>query len=151
MLTDREVKEKRELRRRTRERQRLEKGDDYQSDAHSDEGIEEQEEDYDDETDSEEYDSEANESELQDAAVSELGGGLGGQSIVSLTKSLKKKRRGASSRMSDGMDIQYRFNALRFLAMNLKSQNETMKPPGTANGGASPPSSSGKGIPSGTF
>ena len=148
MLTDREVKEKRELRRRTRERQRLEKGDDYLSDAHSDDAEVQEEEDYDDETDSEEYDSEANESELQDAAVSELGGGIGGQSIVSLTK---KKRRGASSRMSDGMDIQYRFNALRFLAMNLKSQNETMKPPGAVNGGASPPSSSGKGIPAATF
>ena len=50
-------------------------------------------------------------------AVSELPGGNDGKSTI--TRRTKKK--GASSRMSDGMDIQYRFNALRFLAMNLKS------------------------------
>jgi len=29
--------------------------------------------------------------------------------------------------MSDGLDIATRFNALRFMAMSLKSQNETLK------------------------
>ena len=67
-------------------------------------------------------------------------GGNDGKSTI--TRRTKKK--GASSRMSDGMDIQYRFNALRFLAMNLKSQNETMKPR-TAQGGESPHSSTGIG------
>ena len=115
MLTDREEKEHRELRRRERERERLAKGDYYISDGNSDEDKkEEEEDDYDDESDSE-YDSE-NQSELQDAAVSELHGFGDGKSSV-----MRKKKKGASSRMSDGMDIQYRFNALRFLAMNLKS------------------------------
>ena len=108
------------------------------SDAESEEVKEEEEQDYDDETE-EEYDSE-NESELHDVAVSELPGGNDGKSTI--TRRTKKK--GASSRMSDGMDIQYRFNALRFLAMNLKSQNETMKPR-TAGGGDTPPSSTGIG------
>ena len=139
MLTDREEKEHRELRRRERERQKLIQGDDYVDDAESEEEKDEEEPDYDDETE-EEYDSE-NQSELQDVAVSELpGGGNDGKSTI--TRRTKKK--GASSRMSDGMDIQYRFNALRFLAMNLKSQNETMKPR-TAQGGESPHSSTGIG------
>lgn len=112
MLTDREEKEHRELRRRERERQKLIKGDDYQSDAESEEAkVEEEEDDYDDET--EEDDSEAEESELQDVPSPGL------QHLDA--KSTRTKKRGASSRMSDGMDIQHRFNALRFLAMNLKS------------------------------
>jgi len=54
---------------------------------------------------------------MQDAAVSELHGGIGdGKSSV-----MRKNKKGASSKMSDGMEIQHRFNALRFLAMNLKS------------------------------
>ena len=115
MLTDREEQLHRDLRRRERERQRLIKGDDYVSDEESDQDAtkEEEEDDYDDETDSE-YDSE-NQSELQDAAVSDLMGVDGKSSVM------RKKKNGASSRMSDGMDIQHRFNALRFLAMNLKS------------------------------
>ncbi len=132
MLTDREEKEHRDLRRRERERQRLIKGDDYQSDHDSEDAkVEEEDEDYDDETDSE-YDSE-NQSELQDAAVSEL--------IVDGKSSVMRKKKGASSRMSDGMEIQHRFNALRFLAMNLKSQNETMKP--RTAGNETPTSSNG--------
>ncbi len=134
MLTDREEKEHRDLRRRERERQRLIKGDDYQSDHDSEDAKDEEEEDYDDETDSE-YDSE-NQSELQDAAVSEL--------IVDGKSSVMRKKKGASSRMSDGMEIQHRFNALRFLAMNLKSQNETMKP--RTAGNETPTSSNGAAV-----
>ena len=133
MLTDREEKEHRDLRRRERERQRLIKGDDYQSDHDSEDAKDEEEDDYDDETDSE-YDSE-NQSELQDAAVSDLVGVDGKSSVM-------RKKKGASSRMSDGMDIQHRFNALRFLAMNLKSQNETMKP--RTAGTETPTSSQGR-------
>ena len=96
MLTDREEKEHRDLRRRERERQRLIKGDDYQSDHDSEDAKDEEEDDYDDETDSE-YDSE-NQSELQDAAVSDLVGVDGKSSVM-------RKKKGASSRMSDGMDI----------------------------------------------
>ena len=135
MLTDREEKEHRNLRRRERERQRLIKGDDYVSDHDSEDAKEEEEEDYDDETS--EYDSE-NQSELQDnAAVSDLVPGMDGRSSV-----MRKKKHGTSSRVSDGMDIQHRFNALRFLAMNLKSQNDTMKPR-TANA-ETPNSSQGR-------
>jgi len=47
---------------------------------------------------------------------------------------MRKKKKGTNSRMSDGNEIQYRFNALRFLAMSLKSQNDTLKPK-TANSG----------------
>ena len=106
------------------------------SDHDSEDAKEEEEEDYDDETS--EYDSE-NQSELQDAAaVSDLvGGGVDGRSSV-----MRKKKNGTSSRVSDGMDIQHRFNALRFLALNLKSQNETMKPR-TANA-ETPNSSQGR-------
>ena len=70
MLTDREEREHRDLRRRERERDRLKMGDDYVSDGDSEDKPEEEEED-DDETDSE-YDSEEAGSEMQDAAVSEL-------------------------------------------------------------------------------
>ena len=64
MLTDREEKEHRMLRRRERERQRLIKGDDYVSDHDSEDAKDEEEEEdsYDDEDS--EYDSENNESEL---------------------------------------------------------------------------------------
>ena len=58
MLTDREEKEHRDLRRKQRERQRLIKGDDYVSDNESENDKTEEEDEYDDETDSE-YDSEA--------------------------------------------------------------------------------------------
>ena len=99
MLTDREEQLHRDLRRRERERQRLIKGDDYISDDDSEDVTkEEEEDDYDDETDSE-YDSE-NQSELQDAAVSDLMGVGDGKSSV-----MRKKKNGASSRMSDGMEI----------------------------------------------
>ena len=96
MLTDREEKEHRELRRRERERQKLIKGDDYLSDAESEEAkVEEEDDDYDSED--EEDDSEAEESELQDVPSP----GLAGFDA----KSTRTKKRGASSRMSDGMDI----------------------------------------------
>ena len=51
-----------------------------------------------------------------------------------------RKKRGTSSRLSDGLDIAHQFNALRFLAMNLKSQNDTMLPAGAST----PPSTKGK-------
>ena len=101
MLTDREEREHRELRHRDRERARLIQGDNYVSDNESEgaKAKDEDPEDYDDETDSE-YDSE-NQSEMQDAAVSELHGGVGdGKSSV-----MRKKKNGASSKMSDGMEI----------------------------------------------
>ena len=98
MLTDREEKEHRMLRRRERERKRLQEGDAYVSDNDSeDANADDDEEDYDDET--EEYDSEA-QSEMQDAAVSDLVGGIDGRSSV-----MRKKKNGTSSKVSDGMDI----------------------------------------------
>ena len=59
----------------------------------------EEEDDYDDET--EEDDSEAEESELQDVPSPGLSPGLNHLDA----KSTRTKKRGASSRMSDGMDI----------------------------------------------
>ena len=56
-------------------------------------------------------------------------------------RSHKKRRGGASSRRSNGMDIEHRFNALRFLAMNLKSSNDSMTKPRTANRAGTPKSS----------
>ena len=53
-----------------------------------------------------------------------------------------KKKRGTSSRLSDGLDIVHRFNALRFLAMNLKSQNDSMGVPMKSEGANTPPSTS---------
>ena len=57
-----------------------------------------------------------------------------------LKSALKRKR--ATSLNSDGLDIAHRFNALRFLALNLKSQNETMGLPAKSEGQNSPPGSS---------
>ena len=55
-----------------------------------------------------------------------------------------KKKRGTSSRMSDGNDIT-RFNALRFLAENLKAQNmDAGIPPRTAISNTPPSTSAGK-------
>merc|ERR1712060_62519 len=136
MLTDREEREHRALRRRERERDRLKMGDDYQSDNES-EDVKEEEEDYDSEDS--EYDSEANASELNEAVSDLVGGGL--QAIGDGKSSIMRKRNRGTSRVSHDLEIQHRFNALRFLAMNLKSQNETLKPR-TANGGRDTPTSS---------
>jgi len=43
-------------------------------------------------------------------------------------KSARKSRKGDKSQLSDSFDPATRFNALRFLAMSLKSQNDTMIP-----------------------
>ena len=51
---------------------------------------------------------------LQDYGVSD---------IDPKSATLRKTKKGASSRMSDGADLATRFNALRFLAENLKAQN----------------------------
>lgn len=121
MLTDREEKEHRELRRRERERRRLEEGDAYQSEDES--AIEEEAEDsYDSESD-EDLESDENGAGRSDLDQSMADGGDPRSSTMRQTKG----KRGTSSRLSDGLtDVSLRFNALRFLAMNLKSQNETM-------------------------
>ena len=96
----------------------------------------EDDDDYDDEES--EYDSEVR-SEMQDVAVSEL------KSIAAGSTMTKRRRNRTSSHMSD-IEIHHRFNPLRFLAMHLKSQNDTMMkpmPPHTANDNT-PPSSKGK-------
>ena len=54
-----------------------------------------------------------------------------------------KKKRGTHSRLSDGSDIALRFNALRYLALNLKSQNDSMGPT-KGEGQTSPPGTSYK-------
>ena len=127
------------MRKRERERQRLIQGDDYPSDDDSEDVKEEEEDDYDDETS--EYDSE-DRSELQDAAVSELKTVDGRSSVA------RRRKRGTNSNVED-MDLHHRFNPLRFLAMSLKSQNETMMKPRTANAVETP--SSAKNIAGATF
>ena len=130
MLTEREAKEHREKSKRDRERKRLMLGDLYEDQGESeDDKVEE--EDSDEETDSE-YDSE-NQSEQQDVlGVTDLISPLGAASTMS------RRRKRIDSRISD--EIQHRFNALRFLALNLKSQNETLKPETAFKGGETPPS-----------
>ena len=129
MLTDREERDHRDMRKRDRERRRLSNGDDYVSDDDSEDLKEEDEDDYDDETS--EYDSEVR-SEMQDVAVSELKTVDGRSSVA------HRRKRGTNSNVDD-MDLHHRFNPLRFLALNLKSQNETMKPR-TANAADTPAS-----------
>jgi len=131
MLAEREDKEHRELRRRERERKRLEQGDNYVSD---DDSLDENEEDEDDEDDSD-YDSEA-ESAAQESDI--MGGGIEPASAVT------RKKRGTHSRLSEGSDIALRFNALRYLALNLKSQNDSMGVPDRAQEQNTPPGTSHK-------
>ena len=140
MLTDREEKEHRLIRKRERERLRITQGDAYVSENDS-EDEKDADEDDDDDYDSEqsEYDSEVR-SEMQDAAVSEL------RSVAAGSTMTKRRRNRTSSHMSE-VEITHRFNPLRYLAMNLKSQNETMTkpmPPRTAADDTPPSSTQGK-------
>ena len=62
---------------------------------------------------------------------------------VECRSSAVRKKRGTSSRMSNEGDIAMAFNPLRFLAMNLKSQNDTLMDKARTAGNNTPPSTSG--------
>ena len=124
MLDEREQKERRDLRRRKRERKRVEEGDHYISDEESEE--EQPEESYDSEEEYDESESVSTNhklfwSYLMQSVEQSMDGGADSRGHA-------KKSRMAKSHYSDGFDMATRFNALRFLAMSLKSQNNTMKP-----------------------
>ena len=68
-------------------------------------------------------------SEEEEAEHSEIGDFQGMDNLRGGTPSVTEKvskYRNAKSKISDLNDLGMRFNALRFLAMSLKSQNDTM-------------------------
>ena len=113
MLAEREERERKQLRQRERERKRLADGDHYPSEEESDKPEQEELSDW-----------SASES---DEGQSELG--VNDFSVVDdgrmPTPSQRPGRR-TMSKASDSHDLAMRFNALRFLAMHLKSQNGTL-------------------------
>ena len=125
MLAEREERERKDLRKRIRERNQLADGDAIISEE-EDEEEQEQLSDWSAE--------ESEEAENSDNVVSDFnvtandnGGNLKmpqtpGQSAAG-GRSMGKR---AFSKASDLADQAMRFNALRFLAMNLKSQNESL-------------------------
>ena len=118
MLAEREERERKQLRKRDRERQRLADGD-----AHiSEESDSEQEplSDWSASSSQEENDSELGVQDFQ-GAPHERGG-----ATPSVTKDGRSMFKKTHSKISDLNDLGMRFNALRFLAMSLKSQNDTM-------------------------
>jgi len=121
MLAAREVRERQALRKRERERDRLADGD-----AIISEDEEEEAEELSD------WSASSEEPNDNDDVVSDFnvtaGDGLRIPGTPSLSafdrRSLARK---TFSKASDLQDLSMRFNALRFLAMNLKSQNDTLR------------------------
>ena len=109
MLADKEDEQRKDMRRMERERRKLEEGDAYEDS------------DYDDEDeDEDEYDSNSLTFENSDDLYnSEEDGG-----DVSRAVSAQGSKRGA---MSNAGDFEEPFNALRFLALQLKELNEKPK------------------------
>ena len=115
MLADREDRERKELRRRERERRKLAYGDVSDQESSDPEVVEES----DWSADSQEQQQEEPDSPgITDFNVTRTGLGEPLSGIP--------RKKGNMSRCSDIPDLAHRFNALRFLAMNLKSQNETL-------------------------
>ena len=108
MLADREFRERREKRRRDKERQRLAEGDAFES---GDDSLAPTEEESDEDSYGSTSDDEA--ASHSDPPVQNEGDG---SDYLMYTK---KSRTKLSSKLSD-WDISHRFNALRFLAFNLK-------------------------------
>ena len=125
MLAEREERERKAVRKRNRERKRLLNGD-----AEISEESEEPEEELSDWSASDSYDEQCDVDVVSDFQVT--AGGEGGQ-VKAATPSISgidarsMKKRNAFSKASDLQDLAMRFNALRFLAMNLKSQNDTLR------------------------
>jgi hypothetical protein len=107
MLAEREERERKQLRQRERERKKLADGDHYPSEEESDEPEKEELSDW-----------SASESDENQSDIGLNDFNDGGNRMA--TPSLKNGRR-TISKASDTHDLAMRFNALRFLAMHLKS------------------------------
>jgi hypothetical protein len=121
MLEAREVRERKELRKRERERDRLADGDAVISEDEAEEAE-----------DLSDWSASSSDNADYDDAVSDFNvtaaDGLkvpGTPSQSAMGRSHLQKK--AFSKASDLADLSMRFNALRFLAMNLKSQNDTLR------------------------
>ena len=68
------------------------------------------------------------ESDLESVAVTDFHGNSNGGLYAGKENSMSVAlhKRGKSKASKDDLDLAHKFNALRFLAMNLKSQNDTM-------------------------
>jgi hypothetical protein len=115
MLAEREERERKQLRQRERERKRLADGDHYPSEEESDKPEQEELSDW----SATESDENASDLGVNDFSVADEGGNR------MQTPSLRHGKR-TMSKASDSHDLSMRFNALRFLAMHLKSQNGTL-------------------------
>ena len=122
MLADREDRERKELKRRDRDRAKLAYGDKFMPEDESD--IPEETELSDWSAESEEEESEPDSPAVTDFQMTVGGDGNMHRPELSATHSRHKKLLSKCS--NNDLDLAHRFNALRFLAMNLKSQNETM-------------------------
>ena len=104
MLAEREERERKQLRKRERERQRLADGD-----ARISEESETEEEPPSDWSNSTEEEPDGSDEEMRPGTPSQ--------------KTMFKK---SHTKFSDTNEMGMRFNALRFLALSLKSENDTM-------------------------
>lgn len=118
MLVERGTKEQKALRRRERERRQLADQDAQISDEDLESAVEE------------ESDWSAESSELVDSGdegISDFNGTADGLTPAPLKSQTQRSMfRKAQSKASDLNEVAMRFNAIRFLAMNLKSQNGTL-------------------------
>ena len=119
MLADREDRERKELRRRERERKKLAYGDQFISETESEEVDENEESDW-------SATSLEGEEEPETPGVTDFQVNANGVRTSAEGLSPVNRRKGNLSRCSNEQDLAHKFNALRFLAMNLKSQNETL-------------------------
>lgn len=114
MLAEREERERKQLRQRERERKRLADGDHYPSEEESDKPEQEELSDW-----------SATESDRsEDLGVNDFSVIDDGR-MPTPSQNHGRGRR-TLSKVSNDHDIAMRFNALRFLAMHLKSQNGTL-------------------------
>ena len=114
MLAEREERERKQLRQRERERKRLADGDHYPSEEESDQPEQEELSDWSASDSEEQSDLGVNDFSVVDDAQQRMP-----------TPSQRHGKR-TTSKISDSHDLAMRFNALRFLAMHLKSQNGTL-------------------------
>jgi hypothetical protein len=128
MLADREERERKALRRRDRDNARKAYGDklppDYQNAEESEGGDQTAEEksDWSKETSEEEDSDDSMRPDITDFNANTLGGSvLSGKGLHDPNTPYSRTHKLKSKISKDDMDLAHRFNALRFLAMNLKS------------------------------
>ena len=121
MLAEREDRERKELRKRKRERDALADGD----------ALISEEEDQDEEEDGNSDWSNSEESQADsENCMSDFNAVSPGPRNGTPSQSMygqSRKHRQALSKASNLEELAMRFNALRFLAMNLKSQNDSLR------------------------